>query len=449
MSTDKQNNKHCEGNDFKRLRYFHGMLLEDKDFKAEQIYHIEKRKLLNRSLHGWGVVCGLGIDLNVEQTKVIVQPGFALDCHGNEIVVCEPVHIPIASISCLCPKPTVKNPMTEKDCKEMLTEDEERTCYIGIRFCEIKDDPVPVHTPSGGCEEKSCDYSRTREGFFIDFFDEEHIPYQPGQAPDDNSLAKLIYECRSTEYTETCIEEKVTEFFGNGFCGSTPDCPVCCPEEHFVLLGTIELSDNEYSVSPNQDRRYVISFPFIKQLFRKFFDGVEEILKSEVDDLANIELPEIRRLFENPIDILCWAYETFLLPELAKPLGVDYDRNSGEIKDLDDKTINDYFKKKGFENVGTVRLSKKNKRRLYKRSYSVKNLDKDDAVEVVVDETSKKPLFYIPAREGAQVKTFKKELEKSLKVIDELKTEVEKLKGEKKPKTETKKSAAKKGDGQP
>ena len=51
----------CDYNEFRRLRYFHGMLLDDKDFQAEQQYHAGKRRLLNRMLHGSGVVCGLDI----------------------------------------------------------------------------------------------------------------------------------------------------------------------------------------------------------------------------------------------------------------------------------------------------------------------------------------------------------------------------------------------------
>ena len=41
---------------FKRLRYFHGMLLTEDDFLEEQLYYREKLKLHNR-LHGHGGAC--------------------------------------------------------------------------------------------------------------------------------------------------------------------------------------------------------------------------------------------------------------------------------------------------------------------------------------------------------------------------------------------------------
>ena len=45
---------------FERNRYFYGKLLTVRDFEVEQRYHCTKRALLNRLVHGAGVVCGLG-----------------------------------------------------------------------------------------------------------------------------------------------------------------------------------------------------------------------------------------------------------------------------------------------------------------------------------------------------------------------------------------------------
>ncbi len=45
---------------FERNRYFYGKLLTVRDFEVEQRYHSGKRALLNRLVHGAGVVCGLG-----------------------------------------------------------------------------------------------------------------------------------------------------------------------------------------------------------------------------------------------------------------------------------------------------------------------------------------------------------------------------------------------------
>jgi hypothetical protein len=74
---------------FERPHYFAGKLLTAAEFELEQRYHIEKRWLLNRMLHGAGVVSGLKAVAS-EQGKVTVEPGFALDSYGREILVSEP-----------------------------------------------------------------------------------------------------------------------------------------------------------------------------------------------------------------------------------------------------------------------------------------------------------------------------------------------------------------------
>ena len=79
---------------FERPRYFAGKLVTADDFELEQRYHIERRRLLNRMLHGAGVVSGLGVTAG-KQGTVTVAPGFALDPRGREILVCEPEQLAI------------------------------------------------------------------------------------------------------------------------------------------------------------------------------------------------------------------------------------------------------------------------------------------------------------------------------------------------------------------
>lgn len=83
-----------QNNKPQRLNFFNGRLLSVADLRLEQNYHINKRRLHNRHLHGWGVVEGL--DVNAKGNKVIVAPGFAIDCAGNEIVLDSSVDIIIA-----------------------------------------------------------------------------------------------------------------------------------------------------------------------------------------------------------------------------------------------------------------------------------------------------------------------------------------------------------------
>jgi len=82
----------------KRNRFFTGKVLTAADLELEQQYHIEKRRLHNRFLHGWGVVAGLGVSLRAGP-NVVVEPGLAIDCAGNEVVLDTPATLDISTLS--------------------------------------------------------------------------------------------------------------------------------------------------------------------------------------------------------------------------------------------------------------------------------------------------------------------------------------------------------------
>lgn len=73
-----------------RNRYFTGKLLTVRDFETEQNYMNNKRRLLNRLMHGAGVVCGLGVTQS-DDTTFILESGMAIDYLGREVVVDTPV----------------------------------------------------------------------------------------------------------------------------------------------------------------------------------------------------------------------------------------------------------------------------------------------------------------------------------------------------------------------
>jgi hypothetical protein len=79
----------------KRVRYFSGQLLSAEDFQVEQEYFLARLRRHNRFLHGWGVVTGLTVDL-ADGDSVVIQPGFAIDCAGNELVLESEVRLPVA-----------------------------------------------------------------------------------------------------------------------------------------------------------------------------------------------------------------------------------------------------------------------------------------------------------------------------------------------------------------
>jgi hypothetical protein len=113
-----------------RPNYFHGKLLTAADFEQEQQYHVERSRRSNRFLHGWGIVSGLHASIEGTDT-VVVTPGLALDCAGNELVLAEPVRVMLVKF-------TGKH-------------------YLTICYAETPVDPMPSI-------DETTAFSRTREG---------------------------------------------------------------------------------------------------------------------------------------------------------------------------------------------------------------------------------------------------------------------------------------------
>lgn len=75
---------------FERNKYYYGMLLSVEDFNSEQKYMNDKRRLINRLVHGTGVVSGLDV-VAIDDQTVSVESGLAFDNTGREIIVETPV----------------------------------------------------------------------------------------------------------------------------------------------------------------------------------------------------------------------------------------------------------------------------------------------------------------------------------------------------------------------
>ena len=77
---------------FKRINFFKGFLTTEKDWNDAERYHIDKRRLHNRMLHSAGIVYGYAGDLKVNarargDLSVEVQPGYAMDGMGNDLMI--------------------------------------------------------------------------------------------------------------------------------------------------------------------------------------------------------------------------------------------------------------------------------------------------------------------------------------------------------------------------
>ena len=94
----------CELECLVRPNFYCGQLLTDIDLDA-LVDWTKKRFALSRYRDGWGVVCGLHLSCSPpdgatsccgtegEGPFVYVKPGYAVDCCGNDLVVCEPIKV--------------------------------------------------------------------------------------------------------------------------------------------------------------------------------------------------------------------------------------------------------------------------------------------------------------------------------------------------------------------
>lgn len=287
MHKGNSNEKQCDHNDYKRNLYFHGKLMTDRDFREEQIYHIEKRKLLNKMLHGWGVVCGLKIEPTTPSpgSSVIIKRGLALDCKGNEIYVPVEYTLNVADIIKIIKSSSSSKFQsgTADECAE-IEEGESKKWYVVIKYHEIPTDLAPVYAPGGGCEEKVCEPSRTREGYCIDLLDTKPKCCQPKEIKDP-----------CTSYTD---EEDIKKFLCEYFVMPWEECCDDCCDDNYIVLGSIttlmngsgmEFKPITSDMINNWDcRKYVMTFRLLQ-----YWMNLLAPKKLPFDDLVNYD--RIRR----------------------------------------------------------------------------------------------------------------------------------------------------------
>lgn len=83
---------------FERNHYYYGKLMTVEDFEVEQRYMNNKRRVANRFLQGMGVAFGMQAVL-IDDRTISIQPGYALDHTGREILHLEGVTKKLSDIS--------------------------------------------------------------------------------------------------------------------------------------------------------------------------------------------------------------------------------------------------------------------------------------------------------------------------------------------------------------
>ena len=105
---------------FERNQYYYGKLMTYQDMTSEQKYMNDKRRMVNRFLHGVGVVSGLQV-VRMDDRTLSVEAGIALDETGREIVIHEPRVLMLEQI---------------EGYEEVMSQDDASCAYLCIEYRE-------------------------------------------------------------------------------------------------------------------------------------------------------------------------------------------------------------------------------------------------------------------------------------------------------------------------
>ncbi len=213
-----------------RTRYFSRQLITADDLTQDQIYHREERRLHNRMLHGWGIVCGLEVKVNPASgapLKVTICPGYALSPQGDEIYVPTEIQFDleqcIKSQSAPCSSPCSPAVLGAAD----LAKD----FYLAIKYSECLSHPVRVSPVGCGCDDTACEYSRIRDGYEVTCL---------GKLPDSHDEINQV----SDELCRVVTNTKVIA------------CPQC-PKDPWIVLAQV-YREGKVLTPPSPDCRRVL-----------------------------------------------------------------------------------------------------------------------------------------------------------------------------------------------
>lgn len=148
----------CDFGPFTRNYYFTGKLLVERDFRDETAYHSEKLRHHEHRLHGAGVVCGLRVKQHdnpaCQSRYVYVEPGFAIDCCGHDVVVREQALVDLNA------DPAIQALQQAGDTNT-------HTLQVCVSFRECPTEAIPVLYDDCGCDEAQCAPNRILESYDV------------------------------------------------------------------------------------------------------------------------------------------------------------------------------------------------------------------------------------------------------------------------------------------
>jgi hypothetical protein len=210
-----------------RNKYFIGKRLSAESFRVEQRYGIDRRHLLNRAIHGWGVVYGFKISADAGQ--LTIGEGLALDTCGRELVLSE------TSIG-------IDEQLIVLDEKSKYVEPEDRPGFfangdargrwvLSVHYAEKPIEPVTV---PDSCTGEHQEWDRMCETVRFSLQQEKHSGKRCCESFDCSLNCKCGTCCEETHEPPQQPEEP-----GRGYA-DTPGTPTYQAEEQRVGYATVQ-----------------------------------------------------------------------------------------------------------------------------------------------------------------------------------------------------------------
>jgi hypothetical protein len=211
-----------------RNNYFEGKRLSPDTFTLEQHYMLERRRLLNRAIHGWGVVYGFGVRAHATG-RMKIGAGLALDECGRELIAIERTTLSFDDVIYLDDRGRRTDARALYDTAVRSRHQKDggmQFCWqLSVHYAEQPRDPVQVADPCG-CAQHEWDHVCETVRFALRL-----IPCSECCGADtcEVSCGCSSGECCSHERDTMMTEDSWKEIPpGRGGCG--------CLCEHLTLL---------------------------------------------------------------------------------------------------------------------------------------------------------------------------------------------------------------------
>lgn len=179
---------------FERNRYYYGKLLTEQDFRSEQRYMNDKRRLINRFLHGTGIAAGFQV-VRLDEKSVSVEAGVALDGAGREIVADSPFVVRLEQLDGF-------SALAEKGSRDFV--------YLCIAYDETQIMPSHSITSHSSLEEEGVEYDKYREGYHL------YLTDRPLENRDATLDALFWQQIVLYEDERVCISQEIPRFAASG-----------------------------------------------------------------------------------------------------------------------------------------------------------------------------------------------------------------------------------------